>query len=412
MKKRWFGILAASILLAGCTSSVGTDTGNAASSPFMSVSDGKFRVNGAGFYSAGTNAYYLQVYEKLNSSVVDTALDLFAANDVRVIRIWAFYDGTDCGHYDNEPIIQTAAGVYDETSLQYLDRVIKKIKDRGLYVILTATNFWQELGGVCQYVKWDGFAGAGGHNPTAAEANHFFTSAQIKTWYKAYLSMLANRVNTATGVAYKDEPAVFAWEFMNEGRNPGADPAVIRDWYQEMAKYLKGIDGNHRVATGEEGFDEDSPAVYSGSYSNSYFMRAGEGTSYVLNTQIPEIDFAGIHIYPDVFGFNPTDVWAADGNTYIQDHAAIAVAAGKPMIIGEYGSGWYTGWDADSTFKRDTYASWWGTVEGNAAIGADLVWQFTAATKCSESGGNICSTRDTTIAGLLKDHGARMKAKP
>ncbi|MFH1263567.1 MAG: cellulase family glycosylhydrolase [Pseudomonadota bacterium] len=377
----------------------------------MRASEGKFRVSGANFYSAGTNAYYLQVYQKLNSNVVDTALDLFAANDVRVIRIWAFYDGSDCGTLAGEPVIQTAAEVYDETALTYLDQVVKKIKDRGLYVILTAANYWQELGGVCQYVKWDGFAGAGGHNPTAAEANHFFTSAQIKTWYKAYLSMLANRVNTATGVAYKDEPVIFSWELMNEARNPGANESILRDWYQEMAKYLKSIDTNHMVATGEEGFDEGSPSAYATTYSNTYFMRAGEGTSYIANTAIPEIDFAGMHVYPDVFGFNPVGVWAADGSTYITDHAAIAAAAVKPMIVGEYGSGWNDGWTADSTFKNDVYTTWWSTIEGNASIGADLVWQFTAATKCSESGGNICSTRDTTITGLLKDHGARMKAK-
>src|SRR5690625_5843239 len=73
----------------------------------------------------------------------------------------------------------------------------------------------------------------------------FLNHPDTQQWFKDYISMLLNRVNTATGIAYKDEPAIFAWQIMNEGRNPGEDPMILRNWYAGMARYIKSIAPNH-----------------------------------------------------------------------------------------------------------------------------------------------------------------------
>src|SRR5690625_5662508 len=79
----------------------------------------------------------------------------------------------------------------------------------------------------------------------------------------------------------------------------------MRDWYQEIAQYIKSIDSNHLLTTGEDGFDEGTPSEYSrGEYSNTYVLRAQEGTSYVMNVAIPEIDYGYAHWYAGDFGFD------------------------------------------------------------------------------------------------------------
>ena len=38
--------------------------------------------------------------------------------------------------------------------------------------------------------------------------------------YKGYLKKMATRVNTFTGIMYKDDPTIFAWDLLNEPRYP------------------------------------------------------------------------------------------------------------------------------------------------------------------------------------------------
>ncbi|MEX0608925.1 MAG: hypothetical protein WD016_04810 [Balneolaceae bacterium] len=359
-------------------------------SGFVSVQNSNFVVDGEVYRYAGTNAYHLPNYEKIDSRVVDSAFDSFEEAGVTVVRTWGFYDGSP--QYSGDITLQPSAGVYSEENLRHFDKMIAKGKEHNVKFVVAFSNFWTQLGGICQYNEW---AGQSNCNLSGGAMNTFINGSQQQKWFKDYISMLLNRVNTVTGVAYKDEPAIFAWEIMNEGRNRGYNPSDIRDWYQDIAQYIKSIDSNHMVSTGEEGFDDGAPSDYSvDQYSNTYVLRAQEGTSYILNTAIPEIDYGTAHWYPSEWGFSVSswgDNSTAETNlikaqhAWMNDHVKIAENSGKPFVMGEYG---YPGWGDERVVA--VYDDFWDYAE-EIKMDGSLIWQFTADyTKCSEYGGNIC----------------------
>ncbi len=175
---------------------------------------------------------------------------------------------------------------------------------------------------------------------------------------------------------------------MNEGRYRGKNPEVLRDWYREMAQYIKSIAPDQLVGTGEEGFDHNKPSVYSvNQYSNRYPLRANEGSSYLLNTAIPEIDYGNAHWYPSEYGYGHTiteDMLTAQ-NAWLMDHSKIAKQLGKPFLLGEYG---FPGWGDERV--AEMYTALWAKAE-EMDLDGSLLWQLTSDyTKCTEFGGNIC----------------------
>lgn len=382
-------LLSSLLLFLGCSLFGSDKDERAIDGDFISVDDGNLRLSGERFHFAGTNAYYLPNYQIIDSSVVNRAFNLFEESELRVVRMWAFYDGPPA--YQNDNSIQPEPRVYNESSLVALDQVIAKGKEKGIYFILPFINYWSELGGIEVYNGW---CGEEGRNMSA-----FINNSECQSIFKDYISMLLNRVNTVTGIAYKNEPAIMLWEIGNELRNPEGSVEELRDWYQDIAQYVKSIDQNHLVATGEEGFDDASlgeftnngsfvhPDYSSEDYSNTYVLRADQGTSYVLNTQIPEIDVASAHWYPDVFGFGlqlDEDLNTAQ-EAWLRDHQNIANEVGKPFILGEYG---FPGWGSEDVLTN--YNDVW-TISEDLEIAGDLLWQLTADyVKCYEFGGNIC----------------------
>jgi len=61
-----------------------------------------------------------------------------------------------------------------------------------------------------------------------------------------------------------------------------------------MAAYVKSIDNKHLLNIGLEGF-------YGESVPDRKQVNPGYevGTDFISNNQVPEIDFATIHLYPD-----------------------------------------------------------------------------------------------------------------
>ena len=311
----------------------GIQTSSAASAGFIYRSGRNFMLNGNKFYFMGDNLYYLGMTD---SGSVDSKTAAAAGKGVKVMRFWAYSNGTSNS-------IQPSLGSWNETALRQLDYAVKKCKDNGIYVLLTVSNYWNDYNGGQWYV--DQVLGSG------QAFSNFYTNSSVKQALKNYINMLVNRTNYYTGVQYKNESAIFAWELMNEPRCPSdTSGTTLYNWVNEMSTYFKNVDSNHLVGVGEEGWKTSD---------NS------NGCDFTRNTGATNIDMGSIHLYPDTWGESLS--WC---DSFIDDRASSAHNTdGKPLVVGEFGrlSG-----DGD----RDTVYTEWTNRFSSDDIDGAAPWQM------------------------------------
>ena len=127
---------------------------------------------------------------------------------------------------------------------------------------------------------------------SAASEDEATLDEAAKEAYKNYVNELVNRTNSYTGMAYKDDPAIMAWELINEPRAE-SDPTneILVAWANEMSSYIKSLDDKHLIALGSEGFfnREHSNWAYNG-YS---------GVDWEAILALANIDYGTVHLYPE-----------------------------------------------------------------------------------------------------------------
>ncbi|KAH9609603.1 hypothetical protein KSS87_014075 [Heliosperma pusillum] len=182
----------------------------------------------------------------------------------------------------------------EELATWELDYEIVEARKNGIRLILSLVNNLSVFGGKEQYVKWAQEAGVN----ISSSADPFFSDSTIKGYYKAYIKAILTRKNSLSGVRYSEEPAIFAWELINEPRcDSNSSSSILQAWITEMASYTKSLDQNHLVTVGLEGFY--GPTVVEKSEVNPGEWAALLGTDFIQNSAIEGIDFASVHLYPD-----------------------------------------------------------------------------------------------------------------
>ena len=205
--------------------------------------------------------------------------------NLRVVRTWnlpirAPGKEPEPWHYVLGP------GQFNEESFQVVDSLFALANKYGVHVIFDLTaDAGDYLGGIGAYAAHRG-----------KNRHEFYTDPQVKEDYKATLRYVLGRTNSVTGVPYRDDKAILAWQFGNEMN--GAPP----EWIAEMAAYIKGLDGNHLVA--------DARHV------------SGEPL-----LEDPNIDLYTRHYY----GGNPDD-WLADIRRQVG-----SLKGQRPFFVGEFG---------------------------------------------------------------------------
>ncbi|KAJ4914674.1 hypothetical protein Rs2_00224 [Raphanus sativus] len=187
------------------------------------------------------------------------------------------------------------------------------------------------------------------------------------------------RKNTITGRVYKEDPTIFSWELINEPRSTGS--TILQSWVKEMASYVKSIDSNHLLEIGLEGFYGDSKP------ERTVYNPGGTiltGTDFISNNQVPEIDFATIHIYPDSWlplqssrtGEQDefVDKWIG---SHIQDCDNIIK---KPLLITEFGkSSKFPGFSLEerNKFFKRVYDVIYDSARTGGSCTGGVFWQLT-----------------------------------
>lgn len=358
----------------------------AVSAGFVGVSNGAFVVDGEPVSFSGTNNLYMQLAD--NWEVADTVRRAVLAN-FSLIRIWAFSDTSFCpGESPQQPIFQcwdnsTASVWTNESALEaHLDYAVAAAGAAGIKVILCLVNNWSAYGGVPAYLTWRSAFASVNNETFIGHHDDFFSDSIIRGWYRAWATRLATRVNTVSGVAYRSDPCILAWELANELSCGGDDPAFntssacviaganpsIAAWVSEMAQALHESDSNHLVAVGDEGFyginrgDVQCP--------RNQWWCSGQSGDWLSLIALPEIDFGTIHMYPDSFEMRLWGISGGDEDAvakgWILNHSFQAAAYGKPIIMEEFG------YDNSTTqhVKFANYLSW----GKNAGIGGWAVW--------------------------------------
>ncbi|GAB3402291.1 cellulase family glycosylhydrolase [Flindersiella endophytica] len=343
MRRRFVAVLAAIALL-----SLGFGSAPAsASSGFVTRHGATLKLDGKPFRFNGSNNYYLMYKSPL--MVDDVFADAKAAG-FTVLRTWGWLDignqdGSDSVHGKVDGIYfqywnGTRPAYNDgDDGLAKLDYVLYKARQSGIKLVIPFTNNWRDFGGIDQYVRWRG----------GQYHDDFYTDAVIRGWYKDWISHVLNRVNSYTGVRYKDDPTVMTWELGNEPRCKGSGvypqsstctTKTVVTWADEMTRHIKSIDHKHLASVGDEGFYCDDPA------SSDWTLNCGEGVDSLALTRLPAVDVMSYHLYPDGWGKD-----AAWGTGWITRHVRDARRIGKPVMLGEFGI-------ANKAIRNPVYREW------------------------------------------------------
>jgi mannan endo-1,4-beta-mannosidase len=303
-----------------------------ARSGFVSTRGARFVVDNRPFRFTGANAaviYGDEERERVGETFRQAAID-----GITVVRVWAFGesaedDGKPGGVTRDEWLkphpFRRGPEDWNEEAFENLDRVLAEAARHNLRVLICLGNWWRDTGGVVRYLRWAGLPDAADDSQpfgiNVERAMPFYTNVETRRLFREHVKRIVARRNHLTGVMYRDDPAIFGYELMNEAQAPTGRWAERRAWMAEMSAYIKSLDPDHLIAPGTWG------------YRTSWERR-----EWLEEHRIPTIDYCDAHIYPrddtDSFVDSPEAL-----RQFIDNRAAAALSINKPLVMGEFGMG-------------------------------------------------------------------------
>ena len=379
---------------------------------FVSVKTGTLMIGKKPYRFAGVNFWYgayLGADGKTgNIKRLRAELDLLKIIGVDNLRILG---GSEDGPMQKSvrPTFRNNSNQYNENLLRGLDTLLSEMHKRDMKAVIYLNNFWEWSGGMGTYLSWVNngeYTDLGDPNkpwPAYPLATmKFYSNKAANRLYLDYVKAVVGRINTQTGKAYKNDPTIMAWQLANEPR-PGytAEPGMsdlpeFYSWIHRTAGFIKSIDPNHLISSGNEG----------------YAGCADYDPCFIKAHQSPHIDYLTFHMWPKNWGWiNPDNMQNTIENTrkkataYILKHIAYAKKLGKPIILEEFGLPRDKGAitiESTTTYRDQFYAFIYDQVEYNIVNNGPLVgtnvWTWTGYGRAAHADG-VWHNEDTDFTG-------------
>ena len=305
---------------------------------FVKVENGHFVRDGKPYYYVGTNFWYGAILgsegQGGNRERLCQELDKMKEMGIDNLRILVGSDGERGVTTKVEPTLQIKPGVYNDTILAGMDYLLQEMGKRKMVAVLYLNNSWEWSGGYGFYLEHAGL----GKQPRPNEAGYpafmeamtqYATNEKAHQLFYDYVRFIVSRTNRYTGKAYKDDPAIMAWQIGNEPRafSKEALPAFEK-WLAEASALIRSLDPNHLISIGSEGA----------------WGCEGDFDCWERITADKNIDYANIHLWPYNWGWAKQDslienLPRAKQNTkeYIDRHLEICERIKKPLVMEEFG---------------------------------------------------------------------------
>jgi mannan endo-1,4-beta-mannosidase len=274
---------------------------------------------------------------------IDDAFATAAEMGARVVRVQTIGDTVGC------PLcIEPEQGHFNPEAFQASDYAIAAAKKQGIRLIVTLIGDCAVCagGGIGQFLAWN-------HKK---EFQDFFTDPGLIAAYEAHIDAVLNHRNSITGVLYRDDPTIMAWEDCNMCglvallSGTKAELPQIAAWSQRIGAHIKSVDDKHL-----------------------YLDTTGIFRTYPKAIENPATDLVTFEFYPhwdSVFGTGGPSPPTTAAN-FIDDAEAVA-SGDKVFIVNEFG------WDTTNWKTPADLQKVLDTLAGDPKISGDDFWALQA----------------------------------
>src|SRR2546429_787074 len=231
---------------------------------FVTRSGSSLMLGGNKFRFSGPNIFWLGLLQRPegirypSQFEVDDAIATAADMGATVVRSHTLGNSVGC-----KLCVEPTLGTFNQQALEHIDYAIQSARKHHIKLIIPLVDNWYFYhGGKRTFTNWRNIP----------NEDNFYSNPQVIYDFKKYISTLLNHKNSYSGITYKDDPTIMAWETGNELSAP-------TNWVQNISSYIKSIDANHLIVDGNSG-------------------GLGHPLSFQEDLNINSIDIYAGHFYP------------------------------------------------------------------------------------------------------------------